>query len=997
MKKPILLLTALASIALTLASCGGETPNESSSSGIPDSSSAPISGSVDPSATSEPDPDESSSVEVTDGFKGTIRVYFHNDTGTETSYRIYAWIAGVNGVEFDWDGKEEGYGVYKDFDAQDPFFQGIAFETFFFIIKQPGTWAGQSSDTTVVLADYMDGATDLPNGGKMLHVYAAQGEGNAIDCFQKKEDANGDHFTSFNLSSDWSKLSLESTGDCASYKLYAFTPEYYNQSEMWKEKNKELFLVSQGEPGVANFDIAFADMAYPFGDPVEAKLNLTYQVEGHFASAPDKTKTKIATYDRVYDSEKFIQEYTYNGHDLGSKYSETETEFRVWSPISHHVTLLLFWDLNGKVSKDPLYRFPMHAQEGGVWSATVKGNLHNYTYAYEYKYGGGTIRAADPYATACGVNGTHSAIVDFSRTNPEGFNELSFDPVPANHLTVYEAHIRDLTAHETWTSHYGNERGTYNAFVEPGTKFNGVTTGFDHIKELGVNAVQLLPIFDQDNEERTLKITDDSGNVTYKKPSYNWGYNPMNYNCVEGAYSSDPYAPSVRIRELKNVVNELGKAGIRTVMDVVYNHVSSVTNHPFTSAMPRYYFRYDENAFLIDNTGVGNTVNTDRVMAKNFVVDSVCFWAKEYKMKGFRFDLMGCLTVETMREVKDALYEIDPDIVVYGEGWTGAGYSGKGASANTDNTYRMLQDNGKGAIGCFNDAYRDGMKGNTTWSNVTPSGGFMTGNAGDNWRASVGVIGQNHNVASQGVATPANSTVDYIACHDNYTLYDQFNYLLNGQGRSGNGYAENAVKGVVASSTHSFFGQGIAFINGGDEIMRTKIMRRGDPQFDELVASYKHATNGKDSWIEGDGVRINDDTWLVRNSYKYGDNVNAFDWSRKIAFKGAYDSIREALKFRNENMDKIFGQTQAEINAGKTVCLADSAIGGTFEAQDGGKYILLTSARRAGNVAKVPAAYCGNYEVAYCSSGRLAPGSAYSVDANVGIAEAHETLILRKK
>ncbi len=1000
MKNKIALIL-LPTFLFTLVSCNGN----SSSNGFSNQSSTSDGSSL---ASSSSKSDDDSSTDEEDGvFDGIVRIYFHDDGGTEASKAIYCWITGVNGTEYSWDGKEDGYGYYKDMDLSSSVFQGKVTDDFYFIIKFPGTWDGQSSDIKITLSDFLqNGEVDiLEDGRKRINVYATDEGGGNYFTYYHKTDALGYRFYSAYIEKDWKTLAVTCTGKCVSYSLYVLDSNFANQKVAVTEAKLDNYLVYEDSPNKSEFSIDLTTLAYvKSGKSFEVKPTLTYELVGHFEDAPEKTKTKSASFEKLYDTEKFISDYTYDGDDLGVTYSQERSSFAVWSPISTKVDLLFYdmgtpksQDLSGGdyrndfVSKTESMRYDGH----GVYRVTVKGDCSGYFYAYRLYYNGWYIDSPDPYATACGINGLRSAIVDFSKTNPSGWENVKYSKLSSpNELTPYEIHIRDLTSHATWKSRKGNERGTYNAFAESGTGYNGVKTGFDHIKELGVNAIQILPIFDQDNDERTL--TDKDGNLL--KPSYNWGYNPLNYNCLEGSYSSDPYSSTSRIKEFKNLVKNYADSDIRIIMDVVYNHVSSVSSHPFSYTCPRYYFRYNDDGTLIDDTGCANTVNSSRVMVSRYIVNSVKWWASEYKIKGFRFDLMGVLETDTMREVKDALYDIDPEIVVYGEGWTGGG-SHASSPSTTYNIYAKLTDNGKGAIGSFNDCYRDGMKGNTLYSDVVPSGGFMNASSPSDdeiWNSSTGAIGENRWQKSAGVATPASMTVNYLSCHDNYTLYDQLNYLLNGVSNCDKENV-NAKNAALASQANALMSQGIGFIHGGEEIFRSKRIYSDDEYFETLVESYQKKSNSSSSWIEGDGIKINDDCWLVRNSYKYGDSVNGFDWSRKVDNLNYFEKFKEIIELRNESYGSFLGRSQTDIDAGASICLGGSAIGAGFYSKEGSKTrLVLTSGRNKGSVNSIPLDLQGEYKVVYCSSGRLDINSNYTVYESTGIDNTFETLVLEK-
>lgn len=1004
MKKKLNIL-AFSTLLFTVISCSpSNNVDESSNS---DLESSEISESISDNSSSSSSSKKSDDNDEFETFTGVVRIYFHDDAGSEKTKAIYCWITGVNGTEYEWDGEEDGYGVYKDTDLSDDKYDGKVTDDFCFIIKFPGTWAGQSNDIKISLSDFLEnGEVDiLPDGRKRINVYACDEGGSNYCTYYHKADALGYRFSSAEIQEDWKTLKVTGTGNCLSYSLYALDASFASEKIQITDPSAKIsrYLIKEDKPNSSEFEIDLTSLTYPSGTAVTVKPTLTYELVGHFEDAPEKAKTKAVSFDKLFDTQKFIDNYTYDGDDLGVTYKKEATTWRVWSPISVKAEVLIYKEgtpksiatggsagWNDIILETVSMRYDGH----GTYTCSLKGDWNGYYYLYRLYYNGWYVDTPDPYATACGINGLRSAIVDFDSLNPTGWDSISYPTLNSpTELTAYEVHIRDLTSHSTWISKKGNENGSYNAFHESGTGYNGVKTGFDHIKELGVNAVQILPIFDQDNDERT--TTDKNGNTS--KPNYNWGYNPANYNCLEGSYSSNPYKADVRIKEFKSLVKDYADAGIRIIMDVVYNHVSSVSSHAFSSTVPHYYFRYDTDGSLIDDTGCANTINSTRVMASRYIVNSVKWWAKEYKIKGFRFDLMGCIETDTMREVKDALYDIDPEIVVYGEGWTGGG-SHATSPSDSSNIYSKLYDNGKGAIGSFNDCYRDGMKGNTVYADVIPSGGFMNSSSPSDdqvWNAATGMIGENRWKKQSGLSTPAAQSVNYLTCHDNYTLYDQLNYLLNGASNCDK-ENENAKNAALAAQSNALLGQGMGFIQGGEEFFRTKIIRDSDENFQDLVDSYKKVTNGTSTWLEGDGIKINGKTWLVRNSYKYGDAVNGFDWSRKADNEDYFTKFKEVITLRQSSYGTYLGMSQKEIENGGTTCLGGTAIGGGFVTKTGNNRIVITTGKAKGNINNIPTTLQGDYKVVYCSSNRLSVGTTYNVGSSTCPSSTFETLVLEK-
>lgn len=842
-----------------------------------------------------------------EAFQGIIRFHFHNYDRNEDTKSIYIWGPGINGTQYEWDGSD-AFGAYFDLDCSVKPWRNHVKKTLSFIIKNHDSWAGQSSDTQVALGRYIKLAEDIEGGRKRAHIYAAEGNGINIDCYTTAEEALQDNFRTIKANPDWHTVSVLATARPATaIKVYKFTTDYYKLSVVQRERAKEdyawkIFDRPEGE----RFTLDFGETIDPHTD---------YMLSTNFDDKkPNLIKERYLTKDLLYSTKRFISDYTYAGDDLGMKYYADHIEYRVWAPTTAFAQLIIYASANAAGEDSPTYAgsdskkkvVSLYKQPGGVWAVAVAGDYKNLGYTLRLYYGGAETETVDPYVKATGANGARGAIVDFAETNPEGWNTTKRPQQKFTELTTYEVHVRDFTADDSWVSNKGNKRGTYAAFAERGTTYTDgtktVKTGFDSILELGVNAVQLLPVFDQDNEERVVEDVDEAGQPILVPPGYNWGYNPQDYNVVEGAYSSDPYNPVTRIAEYKALIKELADENIGTIMDVVYNHVASISSSTFTKVVPGYYF-YIFNDSPYDQTGCGNSFNSSRIMGKRFIIDSVKWWAEEYKIKGFRFDLMGCIECDAMRALKDELYNIDPTIVMYGEGWTGMGSPRAHYPSDTYDIYARLGDNGKGAVGGFNDCIRDGLKGNTAYGSVLPEsdGVFISAATPSEdavWNSETMFIGQNRTQVKNGLTTPANQSVNYIACHDNYTLYDQVNFLLHGKHDRGswiNDY-DDSVAACLAMNAAVVFAQGMAFINGGDEFFRQKIMDVTDPDFEAL----KKAGD--------DGAEATSTKWVVRNSYKYGDAVNAFQWDRKLKYAEQFKKLAEAIAFRNANLGGYFGK-----------------------------------------------------------------------------------------
>lgn len=623
----------------------------------------------------------------------------------------------------------------------------------------------------------------------------------------------------------------------------------------------------------------------------EADLGKTYTLVVDFGDTGVDPKEYTIGFAGLYASDAFNDQYAYDG-DLGAMYSETSTTFKLWAPLSSAVSLNLYdyghqadeTDYYGQAGTDtPYAEYDLVKEDKGVWTVTVDGDLHGVYYTYNVTNGSATNEASDPYAVSAGVNGRRSMVVDFDRLDPEGWVEgYRPDTIETyNDSVITEIHVRDYTTHESWngTDAY---RGKFLGLVESGTTYGGYTTGFDHIVELGVTHVQLLPVFDYGAAVDETRLLDP----TYTGVAdtiFNWGYMPENYNVVEGSYSTDPYDGSVRVTEYKELVQAFSDEDIRIVMDVVYNHHGKSADSNFDLIVPGYYFRLNENGSFSNGSGTGNETASEHYMMRKFMVDSVTFWAEEYNISGFRFDLMKLHDVDTMNAIVDALHEIDPTILVYGEPWTG----GTSPLPEEDSAYNGTLDEMPG-VAVFNDDTRDGIKG-SVFDAETP--GFIQGVSSFEFdeRIKLGIVG---GVAHKNIAVAAlpkgawalnpNQTVNYATAHDNNVLYDKI--MLSTDDVS---YAE--VQHMVEQAGAILLtSNGIPFLHGGIEILRSKECTIvGGVAQGECEGGYDH-----------NSYRSPDETNQINWQWKV-DNIEVFNYYkglieiRKAVPNFSYDSLEE--------------------------------------------------------------------------------------------------------
>ena len=423
------------------------------------------------------------------------------------------------------------------------------------------------------------------------------------------------------------------------------------------------------------------------------------------------------------------------------------TSFRLWAPTASDVQVLLYDSELGGVTRQEA----MQRSEQGTWCALVQGNLNRWYYLYLLTIHGVTQTAVDPYARAISVNGLRGMIVNLATTNPDGWDADTYKTLShAVDAVLYELHVRDFSIEQNSGM---TNKGRYLAFTERGTKGpDGGVTGVDSLLQLGISHVQLLPV-------------EEFASVDENAPDqYNWGYDPRNYNVPEGAYATTPHG-TARITEFKQLVQSLHKANIGVIMDVVYNHTFATLDSDFNKIVPQYYYRTDYAGYYTNGSGVGNEIATERPMVQKFVRDSLKYWVQQYHVDGFRFDLMALLGVETMKHVAEDLHALNPNILLYGEPWTGGGSALPAGQLATKGQQKGL------GFGVFNDDMRNALVGSMfdAHNQGYPTGAFSRGGA-----ISVGVMG-----SIDTFTVAPGETLNYATSHDNYTLWDKI-ALSNG-------------------------------------------------------------------------------------------------------------------------------------------------------------------------------------------------------------------------
>jgi pullulanase len=543
----------------------------------------------------------------------------------------------------------------------------------------------------------------------------------------------------------------------------------------------------------------------------------------------------------------------YTGKDLGLTFVQNNANFRIWAPTATQVKLRLY---SKGLGGEAVQTIAMKKSQQGTWVATLVGSHLGDYYTFSIEHNGTWLdEVPDPYAKAVGTNGKRAMIVDMQKTNPTGWAS-DRAPVLKNKTDaiVYELHVRDasIAANSGIT-----QKGKFIGLTEKGTKNNdGLSTGLDHLVDLGITHVQILPLYDYNSVDEAAP----------NKAQYNWGYDPQNYNTPDGSYSTNAADGSVRIKEFKQLVKTFHSKGLSVVMDVVYNHTGTTNESNFNQLVPGYYYRQTAEGKFSDASGCGNETASEKAMVRKFMLESVLYWVKEYHIDGFRFDLMGVHDIETMNIISKELHKIKPSIIIYGEGWTSGGSTlSEDKRAVKKNTMQLDK------VGVFSDDIRDGIKGSVF---EAKDKGFASGKAGMEESIKFGIVASTKhpqldyskvNYSKAPYAKEPYQTVTYVECHDNHVLWDR---LLNSN--ADNTEAERTEMHKLALSI-VLTSQGISFLHAGTEFLRTK---KG-----------------------------------VENSYKSPDDINEMDWSLKTKNKAVYDYVQGLVRMRKAHPAFRMGTT----------------------------------------------------------------------------------------
>ncbi len=756
----------------------------------------------------------------------TLRLHYHRPDGNYENWNVWSWRVGSEGKQYDFDSEDENGAKVVTFELE-----GRSTSVLNYIIRKStptDPWGGGKDfpeDCFVDLSDILSGTVDY---------YVESG------VFPGTRILGDDVFLGVKI------LSVKYNSAKNVIKVVTGTPITGGTDGIFTLKRAD------------GTEIEITGVRLASADKNEYELSLGSDLSGMEAV----TKKYSLFYDEyeypvempsLYSSDAFEQEFTYTGDDLGATWTSSKTTFKVWAPTADSVKVNLY--TSGTEGADDLIEtLSMKKGEKGVWSVQKAGDLNGVYYTYSVDVDGTTAEACDPYARTTGVNGNRAMVINLNATNPAGW---STDRGPNAGMTytdsiIYELHVRDFSIDE---SSGIRNKGKFLGLTEKGTKnASGQTTGLDYLTDLGVTHIHLLPSYDYATVDETKLDT----------PQYNWGYDPKNYNVPEGSYSTDPYNGAVRVKEMKQMVKTLHDNNINVIMDVVYNHVYDADKFSFNQLVPKYFSRTNADGSYSSGSGCGNDTASERSMVKKYIVDSVNYWADEYHIDGFRFDLVGLLDVDTINEVINTVHETHPDVVFYGEGWK------MDTAVSKDDVIMATQWTSEKTpkFAYFSDTIRNLLKGDTFSHEST---GFVSGATGQEELLAKCFTG-----ATDWCKSPT-QTVNYASCHDNYSLMDKLSVSRKDASFEDKTKMNNLAAAIYMTS------EGIPLIHAAEELLREKIDENGNP---------------------------------VENSYKSSDLVNSIKWSNldKENYRNVRDYYKGLIAFR-KNHAALRLTTAAEVKA----------------------------------------------------------------------------------
>ena len=754
----------------------------------------------------------------------TVKVHYYREDAAYSDWEVHMW----NGVE--------SLDATRKFELEDVTYDGTTYgatATYYadasdiwvgFIIKKPDWTKDPDGDRKIDVSDVLGGT---------VHIYAKTGSALEDFIVDKSEAQVGAKVISAVYDSITDQLTVTTAVPVEGTLKDVFKLEGPNGDMKIK--------------GVSNQD-GTCEYVLDYEGQIDTENVFTIYYNG---------TPCVVTVPNIYSTEYFESEYTYEGDDLGATWTKEATAFRLWAPTASAVSVNLY--VSGtEGTADLIASHEMIADVNGTWIATVEGDLNGTYYTYSVTPKGETVEAVDPYARTTGVNGNRGMIVDLDSTDPAGWeNDTYVTQENYTDAVIWELHVRDFSIDE---SSGMENKGKYLAFTESGTTVPGtdISTGVDYMVDLGVNYVHLLPVYDINSVDETVG-------------GYNWGYDPKNYNVPEGSYSTDPYNGAVRVTEFKQMVQALHDQDIGVVMDVVYNHVADAGNFCFNKIVPGYFSRIHDDGSYQSNSGCGNDTASERAMVRKYIVDSVLYWAEEYHIDGFRWDLVGLIDIDTINEVMAEVHAVNPNIIFYGEGWEMCTWTTKDGYVNrmTIQPNDTKVNGNAGTFAFFNDTIRNVIHGGVF---TATDKGFTSGNMNGSTKMTVSAGYTANSVwGSNGgtVDTPL-QTINYASCHDNYTLFDNLTIdVMDATGVSAAEAAQQAAAMNNLGAAYYITAQGIPFIHAGEEMLRSK----------------------PDSTQENG---------FNHNSYNAGDEINSIKWSTLSdeLVASAHDYYQGLIEFR---------------------------------------------------------------------------------------------------
>jgi pullulanase len=840
------ILTFVLLFVLTLSGCNNKKPSSSSSSS---------SGNID--------------------YSGDVIVHYYRFSEDYKDWLCWIWPSGSDGGRFTFQTQKETVNNQKwavisidlDYKYTTLDWNGATNVTVDFTKRTEAKLGIIPRDTSGAKDMTTDRFIDLNQNGSDGKVHAYIIEGNA-DIYYSLDDVPKD------------KIKTASYATFSTVKVSTFVPltgvKPSDFSFTCEDPNKTLTIDTGSNENYISGSGATLKLKTPIDETflaISCRININ-----NFGS-------KVIDATTLYSTQEFKDKFSYDG-ELGAITTPGSTTFRVWAPTAKSVTLNLYTFGNG--DETPVKKV-MNRIEKGVYEYVEPANLHGKYYTYDVTLGSTVNKdVVDPYAKSAGLNGLRGLVVDMTMSDVTPANwESVTTPTLENYndAVIYELHTRDLTMSDTWNGTAAN-KGKFAGLIETGTTYQGNPTGFDYIKSLGVTHVQLLPIYDYKSVDES-RLNDQSYINQQYGGVFNWGYDPQNYNAIEGSYSSDPSNGLVRVKELREVTAAYNKAGIGIIMDVVYNHMPNGADSSFDKIVPGYYFR--KNSY----SGAGTDTASERPMFRKFMIDSTEMWAKEYKLSGFRFDLMGLHDVTTMNQLAENLRtKVKDDIIILGEAWNMYNGSPESPLLNSSMASQAQLPNMK-EIAAFNDGIRDGLKGNVF--DTAATGFLQNPTAGNNNTVRWAIIATaktdqitsslvtGTGYTSQWHATNPGVSINYVEAHDNLTLHDKL--VLSAPNKTEADYLgmQSLANSIILLS------QGTPFMHAGVEMMRSKKMPANFTKNDKMVCV--GTTN----------------TCYSSDSYNASDKINAIDWSLVESNKVLVNRVKDLIEIRKTH--PIFSST----------------------------------------------------------------------------------------